>query len=68
MDFTRRFEKIMKIIHEISTWDMEKCHSVTKDMTDILIHNFNVMVSNKNMIKLYDFLGTYSSENTVSLI
>ena len=68
LDFTRRFEKIMNIINEISTWDMDKCNSVTKDMTDILIHNFNVMTDNTNMIKLYEYFRTFNKEFKASLL
>jgi len=68
LDFTRRFEKILNIINEISKWDMDKCHSITKDMTDILIHNFNIMVDTTNMEKLYEYFATFNPKTELNLI
>ena len=57
VDFTRRLEKIMDIIHEISTWSLEKCFIVTNEMEGVLVNNFNRLISDEETIKLYNFLG-----------
>ena len=55
-DFTKRFEKIIDTLEEIASWDMDKCYSVTQEMEETLIHNFNNMVSNHEVIRLFKLL------------
>jgi hypothetical protein len=43
-----RYEKIVDIMLEIATWDLEKCNQVILEMEDILVHNFNVMVEGRS--------------------
>lgn len=57
-NFTRRFEKIMDVIEEISSWDMDKCFQVTNEMESVLIHNFNTLMSNNETINFYKFIST----------
>ena len=55
-DFTRRLEKIVDVMEEISEWSLEKCKEVTLEMDSVLIHNFETMISDKNLDRLYDKL------------
>jgi hypothetical protein len=58
LDFTKRFEKIMDVLEEISTWSLEKCFEVTQEMESTLRHNFNIMMSNDETLNFYKFLST----------
>lgn len=55
-DFAIRLAKIVNVLEEISSWDMEKCYQVTQEMEEILINNFNIMISNKEVVKLIELL------------
>jgi hypothetical protein len=55
-NFTRRFEKIVEVMEEIASWDMDKCYQVTQEMEEVLIHNFNNMIDNHEVIKLFKVL------------
>lgn len=44
IDFTERFEKIVKVMEDISTWSLDKCLDVTRQMEDVFIHNFNTLI------------------------
>lgn len=56
VDFTKKLEKIIDVMTEISSWSMEKCFIVTNEMESILKHNFDILMSDEETIKLYDFL------------
>lgn len=56
VDFTRRLEKIVDVMETISDWSLERCKEVTLEMESVLIHNFETMVSDKNLYELYDKL------------
>jgi hypothetical protein len=51
-------------MEEISNWDMEKCFNVTQEMEEVLINNFNVLISTKQIEKLYNLLSF--TDNNVS--
>ncbi len=57
-DFAIRLAKIVSVLKEIASWDMDKCYQVTQEMEEVLINNFNVMVSNKEVIKLIELLNS----------
>lgn len=57
-DFTRRMDKIITLLEEIASWDMEKCYRITQEMTGVLINNFNVMVDSKEAMNLIKLLET----------
>lgn len=57
-DFTSRMDKIVTILEEISTWDMEKCYKITQEMEEVFIHNFNHMISDGELMKLIKLLET----------
>ena len=61
LDFTKRFEKIIDIMEEISEWSLEKCFQITQEMEETLIHNFNNMINDKDVVNLYNTLNTYES-------
>jgi hypothetical protein len=58
---SKRLEKIINVMEEISTWDYEKCYQVTQEMEDTLKHNFDVLLDLKNTKDLMNFLGTVNS-------
>ena len=51
-----RIEKVVELMEEISTWDSDKCFAVTQEMEETLIHNFNLLMSNNEINKLFNFL------------
>jgi len=55
-DFAIRLAKIVNVLKEIASWDMEKCYSITQEMEEVLVNNFNVMTSDKEVMKLIDLL------------
>jgi hypothetical protein len=57
VDLTKRFEKIVTIMEEISTWDANKCFEITQEMMETLEHNFNVMLDKRDLLNLYEFLS-----------
>jgi hypothetical protein len=57
-DFTRRLEKIVDVMIEIASWDSHKLYEVTNEMEDVLFHNFNVLMSDSDIISLYKTLNT----------
>lgn len=58
LNVTRKFEKIINILEEISTWSLEKCFEITQEMEPILKHNFNVMMSSNETFNFYKFIST----------
>jgi len=61
-NFTRRFEKVVETLEDISSWDMDKCYQVTQEMEETLKHNFEVMISNDEVIKLFKSLEMKKSD------
>ena len=61
-NFTRRFEKVVETLEDISSWDMDKCYQVTQEMEETLKHNFEVMISNDEVIKLFKSLEIKKSD------
>ena len=57
-NFIKRFNKIIDIMEDISTWDMEKCFRITNEMEEVLTHNFNRMIDTEETLRLYEFLKT----------
>jgi len=58
-NFTKRYEKIVRVMEDISSWSLDKCLDVTKQMEEVFIHNFNVLIdkTEQNEVKklLCDF-------------
>jgi len=52
-DFTKRFEKIIDIMIEISTWDQEKMFKITNEMEPVLRHNFETMIKTDEIYETY---------------
>jgi hypothetical protein len=65
VDLTKRFEKIVMIMEEISTWDTIKCFEITQEMMQILEHNFNIMLDKKDVLNLYKFLLKNNMETSI---
>jgi hypothetical protein len=55
----RRYEKIVDSLLEISSWDLDKCNQVLKEMEPILIHNFEVMISGNPTNNLIQILNEW---------
>jgi len=55
-NFTARMDKIVSVLEDIASWDMEKCHKITQEMEEVFVNNFNVMTSDKEVMKLIDLL------------
>jgi hypothetical protein len=58
LDLDIRLEKITKVLEEIASWDMTKCHHITNEMEETLIHNFNNVLSTTELLNLYTTLQT----------
>lgn len=52
-DFTRRLEKVVDIMIEISTWDQDKMYKITNEMESILHHNFLTMIKTDEIYETY---------------
>ncbi len=66
IDFTKRFEKIIDVMIEISSWNMEKCYKITNEMEKVLQHNFNVLMNNEEIIDLYNFLNCNDKSSSIT--
>jgi hypothetical protein len=62
LDFIKRFEKIITIMEEISTWSYDKCFEITNEMEDVLRHNFNIMMSDSDQIEVMNLLSEFKSK------
>lgn len=58
LDLDLRLEKITKVLEEISSWDFDKCFTITNEMEEILIHNYKKVMDNEELFKLYSTLKT----------
>jgi len=58
IDFEIRMNKITKILEEIASWDLEKCTLIRNEMKEILIHNYNQILDNSELIKFYSHIKT----------
>lgn len=67
-DFYKRFEKISKLIIEISQWDDEKCYSITQEMLPTLMHNFNVLLEGRSVKELMEKLSDFGPNTKTYLI
>ena len=65
LNFTKRMEKVVTIMEEIASWDLNKCHNVMQEMEEVLIHNFNRLCNNNSdVLSLYDLLKTHTVKKT----
>jgi hypothetical protein len=58
LDFSKRLEKIVNILEEISNWSFDKCFDVIQEMEEILVHNFNHMISDEDTFNLFKLLAS----------
>jgi len=49
-----RFEKIVTLLEEISTWDNVKISKTLTEMEEVLIHNFNMLTEDKSTKIFFD--------------
>ena len=61
LDPSKRLDKIIKVMEEISTWDMEKCFQITNEMDDVFVNNFKQMIDAEETYKLYSLLKTHDA-------
>jgi len=64
MDLNCRLKSIIKLLEEIAKWDFHKCNLIRQEMKEVLIHNYNKMLSNDEQYKIYTLLQT-ESKNTL---
>lgn len=60
-----RMNKIIKVLEEISNWDLDKCNNIRKEMREILIHNYNNMLNNDELYKLFSLLQTNTKNKSI---
>ena len=65
LNSSKRLEKIVNILEEISNWSFDKCFDVIQEMEEILVHNFNHMISDEDTFNVFKVL---SSNNEISTI
>lgn len=68
LDLNVRLQKITKVLEEIASWDMDKCHQITIQMEDILIHNYKQLMTTDELAKIYSLLQTDSKHIQKSII
>ncbi len=52
-DFTKRLEKIVDVMIEISCWDQDKMYKITNEMEPVLKHNFETMIKTDEIYETY---------------
>jgi hypothetical protein len=68
MDLEKRIYKIIKVLEEIASWDLEKCTTIRNEMKEILIHNYNQMLDKSELIKFYSHIKTSTKNVKKSII
>jgi hypothetical protein len=53
-DYQNRFEKIVTLLEEISSWNEEKITKTLEEMEEVLIHNFKMIVEDKSTIDFFN--------------
>lgn len=64
----KKFNKIFKLIEEISKWHPVKCNQIMIEMEEVLIHNFTKFFDCSELLKLYEFLCTHKERKEKKLI
>jgi hypothetical protein len=64
IDFTKKLEKIISIMEEISTWDMDKCYMITQEMQSVFQNNVNILLDTKEIKKLYNIIS-FKNDNKI---
>jgi hypothetical protein len=68
LDLNFRFEKITKVLEEIASWDFDKCHQITIEMEEVLVHNYKQLLTTDELYKIYSLLQTDSKLTKKSII
>ena len=58
MNLELRLKKIITLMEEIAKWDFSKCFQITNEMEETLIHNYNRLMSNEDLLEIYLSLQT----------
>ena len=58
-DFTRRMEKIVEVMYEIASWDLEKCKKVYLKMEKILKHNVETLMNTSDLEHIHEQLSHF---------
>jgi hypothetical protein len=68
INFEKRMSKITKLLEEIASWDLDKCSKIRSEMREILIHNYNQMLSKDEIIKFYSAVRTDTKNVRKSIV
>ena len=66
--FSKRLEKIVTILEEISSWSLDECFRITQEMEEVLVHNFNHMLSDDDIFNLFKLLASNTNADINSQI
>lgn len=58
-DYTLRMEKIVDILEEIASWDLNKCREVYQQMDEILSHNIKILTSTRELEEVHGQLSNF---------
>jgi hypothetical protein len=67
-DLNLRLKKITKVLHEIASWDFDKCHQITIEMEEVLVHNYKQLLTTDELYRIYSLLQTDSKFTKKSII
>jgi len=67
-EFSKRLEKIVTILEEISSWSLDKCFRITQEMEEVLVHNFNHMLSDDDIFNLFKLLASNTNANIHNIV
>lgn len=67
LKYQNRFERIVEVMEDISSWDDDKINKTLEEMESTLIHNFKMLIEDKSTILFFDkFIN--KTTNTKKLI
>lgn len=58
LDINKRFKKIVSVLEKIAEWDMDYCFNIKKEMSKILIHNYNTLFDTEEILSIFNLLKT----------
>jgi hypothetical protein len=68
LDFKIRIQKIIKVLEEIASWDLDKCTKIRNEMREVLIHNYNKMLDKTEIMKFYSHIKTDTKNVRKSMV
>jgi hypothetical protein len=67
-DLDIRIQKIVNVLEEIASWDLNKCAKVRNEMKEVLVHNYNKMLDKSEIIKFYSHIKTGTKNVRKSIV